>query len=125
MKKIVSLSLFLWAVAIGLMAQTVEVKYFHGQQRCVTCRSIEQQTRELLEDSYAKECKEGKIIFTVIDCSTEEGKRMASEYKVTYSSLFVEKGGKRVNLTQTGFQYAKNQPAEFKKHLKAAIDQYL
>ena len=29
----------------------VEVIYFHGKQRCVTCRSIEENTKELLANN--------------------------------------------------------------------------
>lgn len=107
------------------MSQTLEVMYFHGKQRCATCLSIETYTNELLKQTYAKEIKNGSIKFSVIDISTAKGKKIAKEYKVSWSSLFVVKGNERTDLTQMGFKYAKNQPEEFKKRLKDIIDKEL
>ena len=45
----------------------VEVLYFHGAQRCITCRAIEANTVALLDSLYSKEQADGKIIFKVID----------------------------------------------------------
>ena len=125
MKKFISVIILSMICSVCVMAQTVEVKYFHGKQRCVTCRSIEKYAHEVLQESFAKEVKDGKIKFTVTDFSTDEGKAVAKDYKVTYSSLFVVKGKERVNLTQMGFKYAKNQPEEFKKQLKKEIENLL
>lgn len=33
----------------------VEVLYFHGAQRCITCRAIEANTKALLDSLYSKE----------------------------------------------------------------------
>ena len=125
MKKFVSAIILSMICSVCVMAQTVEVKYFHGKQRCVTCRSIEKYAQEVIKESFAQELKDGKVKFTVTDFSTSEGKTVAWDYKVTYSSLFVVKGKERVNLTQMGFKYAKNQPEEFKKQLKKQIENLL
>lgn len=99
---------------------SVEVIYFHGKQRCATCLSIEKQARELINEVYAS-----KVNFSVVDFSTEEGKTMATDFKVSFSSLFVvsRKNGKeeRIDLSRIGFQYAKNDPEEFKRQLLEAI----
>lgn len=125
MKKFLSAIILTMLCSVCAMAQTIEVKYFHGKQRCLTCRSIEKYAQEALMESYANEMKDGKIKFTVTDFSTYEGKEVAKDYKVTYSSLFVVKDKTRVNLTQMGFMYAKNQPEEFKKQLKKEIENLL
>lgn len=99
---------------------SVEVIYFHGKQRCATCLSIEKLSRELVEGTYA-----GKVSFSVVDISTEEGKRIAADYKITFSSLFLvsRKDGeeKRTDLSRMAFQYAKENPEKFKKQLSEAI----
>ena len=66
----------------------------------------------------------------VIDFSTEQGKPVAADHKVSYSSLFIvkiDKDGKetRTDLTRQGFQYAKRNPEEFKKIVKEAITKAL
>lgn len=123
--------LFLLACATMVIAQgpAVDVLYFHGAQRCITCRSIEKLTKEVLQENFAKELKSGKVTFTVVDISEPTSEKIAKEYKVTWSSLFVNKwdgaNEKRNNLTQMGFSYAKNQPAEFKKRFKQVMDDLL
>lgn len=125
MKKTLSIFILACISSICAMTQTIEVMYFHGKQRCATCLSIEKYTNELLKQNYAKEIKNGSIKFSVIDISTTQGKKIAKEYKVSWSSLFVVKGNERTDLTQMGFKYAKNQPEEFKKRLKDIIDKEL
>ena len=67
----------------------VEVLYFHGAQRCITCRAIEANMVALLDSLYSKEQADGKIIFKVIDISKKENEQIADKYEVTWSSLFV------------------------------------
>ena len=74
--------------------------------------------------------KNKKISMKVIDFSTEQGKPVAADHKVSYSSLFIvkiDKDGKetRTDLTRQGFQYAKRNPGEFKKIVKEAITKAL
>lgn len=122
MKKIFMILALAMIGTFALSAQKVEVKYFHGKQRCITCMSIERLTRELVQECYSKDVKSGKLKLSIIDMSTDSGKKKAAEYKVTFSSLFVSTGKKRDDLTSIGFRYAKNNPIEFKKQLKATID---
>ena len=42
----------------GQVNDFVEILYFHGKQRCMTCRSIEQNTKELLESMFQRQMKE-------------------------------------------------------------------
>jgi hypothetical protein len=99
----------------------VEVLYFHGRQRCITCRSIERLAREVVETEFPHEVSEGKLGLRVVDFSTDEGKLLADEFEVAWSSLFVVRGDVAENLTEMGFKYAKTQPVEFKKQLSAKI----
>ena len=80
----------------GQVNDFVEILYFHGKQRCVTCRSIEQNTKELVEAKFARQMKEGKVVYRVIDISKKENARIAEKYEVTWSSLFLvqHKSGK-------------------------------
>ena len=117
-------------MAIVMQAQRVEVRYFHGKQRCITCRSIEKCAKEVLDESFASQQKSKKISMKVIDFSTEQGKPVAADHKVSFSSLFIvkiDKKGKetRIDLTRQGFQYAKRNPAEFKKIVKEEITKAL
>ena len=126
----VLLSMVFCMMALVVQAQCVELRYFHGKQRCVTCHSIEKCTKEVLDESFASQQKDKKISMRVIDFSTEQGKPVAADHKVSYSSLFIvkiDKDGKetRADLTRQGFQYAKRNPEEFKKIVKEAITKAL
>lgn len=107
----------------------IEVLYFHGKQRCVTCNAIEKLTKEVLEKDFAQQVKDGKVVFKVIDISTKDGEKIADKYEVTWSSLFINKwkDGKEVknNMTDFGFSYAKNSPEVFKAGVKKKIDELL
>ena len=128
--KRVLLSMVFCMMALVVQAQCVELRYFHGKQRCVTCHSIEKCAKEVLDESFAAQQKDNKISIKVIDFSTEQGKPVAADHKVSYSSLFIvkiDKDGKetRTDLTRQGFQYAKRNPEEFKKIVKEAITKAL
>lgn len=107
----------------------VEILYFHGKQRCATCRAIEENTVELVNTRFAKELKDGSLVFKNIDISTPEGEEIADRYEVTWSSLFVNswKDGKetRNNITEFAFANARNNPDNFKKELTDIIRQSL
>ena len=128
--KRVLLSMVACMMALVMQAQRVEVRYFHGKQRCITCRSIEKCAKEVLDESFASQQKSKKISMKVIDFSTEQGKPVAADHKVSFSSLFIvkiDKNGKetRTDLTRQGFQYAKRNPGEFKKIVKEEITKVL
>ena len=113
----------------GKVKDFVEVLYFHGKQRCVTCRSIEQNTKELVEAKFARQMKEGKVVYRVIDISKKENARIAEKYEVTWSSLFLvqHKNGKEKaeNLTEFAFGHSRTQPEVFKKGLAEKVNQAL
>lgn len=107
----------------------VEVLYFHGKQRCVTCRAIEQHTKEVLDAKYAKQMQSGKVVWRDIDISQKENEPISDKYRVTWSSLFLvsHKDGKEKseNLTEFAFGSARSNPSVFKEGLEQRINQLL
>jgi thioredoxin-related protein len=107
----------------------IEVLYFHGKQRCITCKNIEKYSKEVVENDFAKELKSGDIVFKVIDFSTPVGEAIADKYEISFSSLLVNKftnGKESVNdMTEHGFSTAKEKEAEFKAGLKEKINELL
>lgn len=105
----------------------IEVLYFHGAQRCITCRAIEKHTKELLDSLYSKEIANGTIVYKTIDISQKENQPIADKYEVTWSSLFINKwdNGKEQanNMTEYAFSYAKGQPDMFKSGIKDKIEE--
>ena len=62
------LFLFIFCLSfIGGMAQNrtdtyVEVLYFHGKQRCVTCKAIEKYAKEVVDIDLKELAKKGKSV---------------------------------------------------------------
>lgn len=107
----------------------VEILYFHGKQRCITCNAIERLTTEVINETFAQELKDGKLSMQIIDISTPEGEAIADRYEVTWSSLFFNKwedgNEARNNITQLGFAKAKNMPKEFKSDITNQLTELL
>lgn len=113
----------------GISKDYIEVLYFHGKQRCITCNTIEKLTKEVLDKDFVQQLKDGKIVFKIIDISKKENEKIAEKYEVTWSSLFVNKwkGGKETpnNMTEFAFSYAKSSPDVFKEGLIKKINELL
>ena len=60
----------------------VEILYFHGRQRCVTCKAIEEHTKEVVNTDLAEWVKNGKLRFKEVDISTPEGEKLAEKYNL-------------------------------------------
>ena len=133
MKRFLFFSLICLFSVLGMaQSQTdkyVEVLYFHGKQRCVTCKAIEKYTREVVYTDFAELVKSGKVRFKEVDISTSEGEKLANKYRVSWSSIYVNvwKNGKeeRNDMTQFSFQNARNKTDLFKKEVKKKINQLL
>lgn len=105
-------------------SDVVEVLYFHGARRCVTCMAIEANTREVIESAYAEELKSGRLLFRSVDISEERA--IAEKYEVSWSSLIIvdyDKSGKEraTDLTEFAFGHARKAPEEFKAGLSERI----
>ena len=107
----------------------VEVLYFHGKQRCITCAAIEKNTKGTVETLFADELKDGSLVFKSIDISQSENEEIINKYEVTWSSLFITKwkNGKdsTENLTEYAFAKALSAPDTFKANVTQKIRQLL
>ena len=106
-------------------AAKVEVYYFHFTRRCVTCQAVETETQKIIATLYPTQYKAGKITFKSINLDEKESKVMAEKCKAEGQSLLIISGNKRLDLTDTGFMYAKSNPEKLKTELKKAIDPLL
>lgn len=109
--------------SMSISKDHVEVLSFHAKKRCITCLKIEELTKEVVNESFAKELKSGKLVFKNIDITKE--KEVAKKYKVAWSSLILtlkkDKKEHFENLTTFAFAYARTKPLKFKNELKAKI----
>ena len=94
-----------------------------------TCKAIEKETREVVFTELTERVARGELRFREVDLSTPEGEKLADQYRVTWSSLYVNlwKEGRetRNDMTRFGFQYARSQSDVFRKGLTEKIEQLL
>lgn len=131
MKKIIYLSFVILVLLNGLMCNAqlakketnnsvsdkVEVYYFHMSTRCVTCKAVEAETKKNLESLYG-----GNVTFQSMNIEAVAGKAIAEKLKISGQTLLIVKGNTKINLTNEGFMYARNNPARFKSILKEKVD---
>ncbi len=60
----------------------VMVYYFHGNNRCFTCKKIERLTKEALETYFSSESGTGLIKFSVINTDEPENRQFIEKYRL-------------------------------------------
>ena len=102
---------------IKTISAKVEAYYFHFTARCITCKTIESETMADLESLYG-----GKVSFQSLNLEDESSKALAEKLKVSGQSLLIVKGDTKINITNEGFMYARNNPEKFKSIIKEKVD---
>ncbi len=104
----------------------IDIYYFHRTDRCETCVSIEENTKNVLETNYATEVKEGTISFKSINFEAEADKEIIEKYKADGPSLFLTRMKKTKETTKNMTDFALNNsrynPEKFKNGLRDKIN---
>lgn len=104
----------------------VEVIYFHGKQRCLSCRAIERFARETVDSCYSGN---KDVAFKTVDITTLEGANLADEYRIYGSALLIIKNeqGKSTyeDMTAFAFRNARKHTPVFKKEIDNKIKEFL
>lgn len=69
--------------------------YFHVTARCITCRTIESYSREVIEQRFAGEIASGRLQFKLVNVQLPENRHFVKEYQLFTKSLVLvrfEKG---------------------------------
>jgi hypothetical protein len=70
-------------------ARKVLVYYFHGTQRCKTCRAIESYAHEAIEEAFAEELESGRVVWRTVNVDEPENKHFVAKYGLSFSTLVV------------------------------------
>ncbi len=101
------------------------VYYFHSTHRCPTCINIEENTKALLDRNFAKELKDGIIVFKSINVDDKENEKLVKKYDAFGSALFLtsvkDQKEQSEDLTNFGFKYSRNRPDYFADEMKKKI----
>lgn len=102
--------------------------YFHTTYRCPTCLKIENLSRQTIEKYFAKEMKDGKIVFMSVNIEEEKNRHYIEDYKLFTKSLIFSlfKDGKEVkwkNLDKVWLKVRNEE--EFQKYVKEEMESFL
>ncbi len=121
MRKI-SVFILLFTSMLTYAATKVEVYYFHYSRRCVTCNAVEEVSKKTITESYASQYKKREITFKSVNLDEKSSEALAKKCKAEGQALLILSNGKRVDLTDKAFMYAKSNPDKLKAEIKKAID---
>jgi hypothetical protein len=76
----------------------VNVYYFHGYYRCITCRNIEMYTREAVNGAFLNELGNGSLHIQILNMQDPVNEAYVNDFKLEYYVVVLEKvvDGKRV-----------------------------
>jgi hypothetical protein len=106
----------------AVVAEKVEVIYFHFSRRCVTCLAVESKTREALIALYPEEFSAGKITFASVNLEEDKNREIIDRVKATGQALLVISGNESKDLTAEAFLYATSNYGKLKEAIKKAVD---
>lgn len=104
--------------------QKVTVYYFHNTRRCATCEAVEEVTISTIKKYYPKEMKSKLIQFQSLNLEEDKNTPLAEELKVSGQSLLVIKDGKKTDLTNDAFMYAKSNPDKLSGIIRETIGKF-
>jgi len=100
----------------------VEVYYFHGTRRCVTCIAVGDVSSELVKSKYENN---PNVKFIEINIDEPGNEELVEKFKVSGSGLHVYNGEEIEDITAFAFQYARANPEKLKDKLIELIDKNL
>jgi hypothetical protein len=104
----------------------VAVYYLHSTFRCVTCNTIEEMTRSLLDQNYSDQLADGSILW--IEDDFQENETLAKQFDVAASCVVVAdlRNGKVVDYQRLDEVWTfMKVPEAFNLYIGDAIDVYL
>lgn len=107
----------------------LQIYYFHSTRRCLTCNSIEDNMKQVLESDFKDEVEQGIIDFKALNIEDAENKALAEKYLATGASLhLIEiKDGVEIDndLTNYAFSYARRQSEVFLEGMRDTINSFI
>ena len=104
------------------------VYYFHGNQRCVTCRNIEELSRAATEKIFADQFKGNSVKFISINVDDTRNEHFIQDYQLIVRSVVIAKIN---NGNETGWRRLDkvwnlhNDPDNFFKYFESEASQLL
>ncbi len=108
--------------------ERVVVYYFHGNRRCITCRTIERYIVEALEENFRNNIENGQLTLNVINVEKRENRHFIYDYNLTSSTSVLtlmdqdkQQKWKKLDLV---WKLVRDKPAFF-HYIKSETNKYL
>jgi len=105
-----------------ISTQKIEVYYFHNTRRCATCEAVESVTINTLEENYPEQLKSGILSFQSLNIEDDKNEPLARKLNVSGQTLLFVKDGKKKDLTNDAFMYARTKPEKFQEKIIKTVD---
>lgn len=73
--------------AVRAATYTVVIYYFYMEPRCISCKNIEQFTREAIEEKFAPELKSGRLFWLPVDVKSKGNWRYVEDFQISSKSV--------------------------------------
>jgi len=101
--------------------EVIEVYYFHYTRRCVTCRIVERETENAINEFFPEMAKDGKIVYMPLNIEEDSNLKLAGDLGVSGQTLLVKNGNKKTDITNRAFMSVRN-TERLKQEVKTAIE---
>lgn len=104
---------FLLATFTYVLASDITIYYFHSSMRCITCKTVENNTKKVIDEHYTDLVKKGTLQLKIINIDDPKNEGLVEKYEVFGSTLILVKKDnnkevKSINLTKEAFMNARN-----------------
>lgn len=101
--------------------EKVKVYYFHNERRCATCNAVEEVTKTALKEYYPEQVKTGVVTFQSLNIEDSKNESIAKDLRISGQTLLIITDGKKKDLTNDAFMYARSNPDKLKEKIHKAI----
>jgi hypothetical protein len=70
------------APKLDAVREGLVVYYFHNNMRCPTCRSIESQAHETVQNQFASQLRAGAVVWKIVNYDQEAAKPLATKFDI-------------------------------------------
>jgi hypothetical protein len=70
------------SIKAGADGNALIVYYFHSNARCPTCRSIESQTKEIVQTHFSSQLGNGEVVWKILNYEQPEAKPLATKFEI-------------------------------------------
>ena len=110
-------------------ANKIVVYYFHGNVRCVTCRTIEAYAKEAIQTGFVDELNDGRLEWRVVNIEDPGNEHFVQDFQLSTRSVVLERiaNGKRQewkNLERV-WELVRGDKEDFLKYIQNGTTAYL